>query len=73
MGVPVEIIDIECVLLYFLSENFVSARWRIPRGIFFVVPDTYEREFRAVAPLREVRLFIFVKKIYIKIIHYTGL
>ena len=28
-----EIIDIECVLLSFLSKNFVSTKWRIQKGI----------------------------------------
>ena len=31
---PIEIIDIECVLLSFFSENFVSTKWRIYKGIF---------------------------------------
>ena len=30
----IEIIDIECVLLSFFSENFVSTKWRIYKGIF---------------------------------------
>ena len=30
---PIEIIDIECVLLSFLSEKFVSTKWRIYKGI----------------------------------------
>jgi hypothetical protein len=29
----IEIIDIECVLLSFLSEKFVSTKWRIYKGI----------------------------------------
>ena len=29
----IEIIDIECVLLSFLSKNFVSTKWRIYKGI----------------------------------------
>ena len=29
----IEIIDIECVLLAFLSRNFVSTKWRISKGI----------------------------------------
>ena len=28
-----EIIDIECVLLSFLSEKFVATKWRIYKGI----------------------------------------
>ncbi len=31
---PIEIIDIECVLLSFLSQKFVSTKWRIQKGIF---------------------------------------
>jgi hypothetical protein len=31
--VRIEIIDIECVLLYFLSKKFVSTKWRIEKGI----------------------------------------
>ena len=27
-----EIVDIECVLLSFLSEKFVSTQWRIDKG-----------------------------------------
>ena len=34
MGWNIEIIDIECILLSFLSENFVSTKWRISKGIF---------------------------------------
>ncbi len=30
----IEIIDIECVLLSFLSQKFVSTKWRIQKGIF---------------------------------------
>ena len=30
----IEIIDIECVLLSFLSKKFVSTKWRIEKGIF---------------------------------------
>ena len=30
----IEIIDIECVLLSFFSENFVFTKWRIYKGIF---------------------------------------
>ena len=30
----IEIVDIECVLLSFFSENFVSTKWRIYKGIF---------------------------------------
>ena len=30
----IEIIDIECMLLSFFSENFVSTKWRIYKGIF---------------------------------------
>ena len=33
-GVPIEIIDIECVLLSRFSQNFVSTKWRIEKGIF---------------------------------------
>jgi hypothetical protein len=33
LGWPIEIIDIECVLLSFLSEKFVSTKWRIYKGI----------------------------------------
>ena len=29
----IEIIDIECVLLSFLSKKFVSTKWRIEKGI----------------------------------------
>jgi hypothetical protein len=29
----IELIDIECVLLSFLSKNFVSTKWRIYKGI----------------------------------------
>ena len=29
----IQIIDIECVLLSFLSKNFVSTKWRIYKGI----------------------------------------
>ena len=29
----IEMIDIECVLLSFLSKNFVSTKWRIYKGI----------------------------------------
>jgi hypothetical protein len=29
----IEIIDIECVLLSFLSKKFVSTKWRIYKGI----------------------------------------
>jgi hypothetical protein len=32
-GRNIEIIDIECVLLSFLSEKFVSTKWRIYKGI----------------------------------------
>jgi hypothetical protein len=32
-GSSIEIIDIECVLLSFLSEKFVSTKWRIYKGI----------------------------------------
>ena len=32
-GITIEIIDIECVLLSFLSKNFVSTKWRIYKGI----------------------------------------
>ena len=30
----IEIIDIECVLLSFLSQKFVPTKWRIQKGIF---------------------------------------
>jgi hypothetical protein len=32
-GLLIEIIDIECVLLSFLSKKFVSTKWRIEKGI----------------------------------------
>ena len=41
----IEIIDIECVPLSFLSKNFVSTKWRA----FWLVPDSCGKEFRAVA------------------------
>jgi hypothetical protein len=47
-GVTIEIIDIECVLLSFLSKNFVSTKWRIYKG-FWLVPDSCGKEFHAVA------------------------
>ena len=54
----IEIIDIECVLLSFFSENFVSTKWRIYKGIFGS-SRLYGREFRAVA--RSATVF-FVKQ-----------
>ena len=45
---PIEIIDIECVLLSFLSKNFVSTKWRIYKGIL-ASPRLLRREFRTVA------------------------
>ena len=44
----IEIIDIECVLLSFLSKNFVSTKWRIYKGIL-ASHRLLRREFRAVA------------------------
>ena len=32
-GLLIEIIDIECVLLSFLSKKIVSTKWRIEKGI----------------------------------------
>jgi hypothetical protein len=32
-GITIEIIDIECVLLSFLSKEIVSTKWRIEKGI----------------------------------------
>ena len=46
--VSIEILDIECVLLSFLSKNFVSTKWRIYKGIL-ASPRLLRREFRAVA------------------------
>ena len=47
-AMAIEIIDIECVLLSFLSKNFVSTKWRIYKGIL-ASPRLLRREFRAVA------------------------
>ena len=45
----IETIDIECVLLSFLSKKFVSTKWRIYKGILVSPVDSYRKEFRAVA------------------------
>ena len=59
----IEIIGIECVLLSFLSKNFVSTNWRIYKGIL-ASPTLLRREFRR---LRGVRLFFLSSKVYRKI------
>ena len=59
----IEIIDIECVLLSFLSKNFVSTKWRIYKGIL-ASPRLLRREFRAVA--RSAIVFLS-SKVYRKI------
>ena len=59
----IEIIDIECVLLSFLSKNFVSTKWRIYKGIL-ASPRLLCREFRAVA--RSAIVFLS-NKVYRKI------
>ena len=51
--------DIECVLLSFLSKNFVSIKWRIYKRIL-ASPRLLRREFRAVA--RSAIVFFFVKQ-----------
>ena len=60
----IEIIDIECVLLSFLSKNFVSTKWRIYKGIL-ASPRLLRREFRAVA--RNAIVFFLSSKVYRKI------
>ena len=59
-----EIIDIECVLLSFLSKNLVSTKWRIYKGIL-ASPRLLRREFRAVA--RSAIVFFLSRKVYRKI------
>ena len=59
----IEIIGIECVLLPFLSKNFVSTKWRIYKGIL-ASPRLLRREFRAVA--RSAIVFLS-NKVYRKI------
>ena len=59
----IEIIDIECVLLSFLSKNFVSTKWRIYKGIL-ASPRLLRRDFRAVA--RSAIVFLS-NKVYRKI------
>ena len=59
----IEIIDIECVLLSFLSKNFVSTKWRIYKGIL-ASPRLLRKEFRAVA--RSAIVFLS-SKVYRKI------
>ena len=51
----IEIIDIECVLLSFLSKNFVSTNGGFIRP-FWLVLDSYAENF---VRLRGVRLFFF--------------
>ena len=59
----IEIVDIECVLLSFLSKNFVSTKWRIYKGIL-ASPRLLCREFRAAA--RSAIVFLS-SKVYRKI------
>ena len=55
----IEIIDIECVLLSFFSENFVSTKWRIYKGIQSPTGGNFAR-------LRGVRLFFFCQRKFLK-------
>jgi hypothetical protein len=62
-GITIEIIDIECVLLSFLSKNFVSTKWRIYMGILASPRLLRQRISRG---CRECELFFsteFAKKI----------
>jgi hypothetical protein len=54
----IEIIDIECVLLSFLSEKFVSTKWRIYKGIL-VCPRLLRRGISR--GCRECELFFHLK------------
>ena len=61
----IEIIDIECVLLSFLSQKFVATKWPIYRGILARSNLLWQGISRGCGPMRGVRLF-FSNTVFLK-------
>ena len=61
----IEIIDIECVLLSFLSQKFVATKWPIYRGILARSNLLWQGISRGCGPVRGVRLF-FSNTVFLK-------